>query len=409
MYKDATDQPGAGIIDEWSKSSIPLRERFDELFKVSDDEYGLSWILLVEAPHDYVPAIFPTELVRRSGGILTMLALNSKFWSLPRSTEEMLPGQLSLHAMPLMAACGPRYISPQKWVPKYQTTYDEKLAELPDEVSTQEVAAILGLVEDDTSPSTKTDEDLPEFSANVLRLFQKSRSDKVVVIPAIVRQCVAILQGYNGFMTSFNGKPPTMKHYFRTLLVLQIRELDNWLANIYQDEAHVHVLMGRLLSTTLSLLDTEALVRNQKGASGLETSTSVPITGTLTSGQDSGAQKQTEAFRASSTNDDPIGKEAQEMEWRSLDLSRVEKTAPLIRHLPVIVELDSPDGLNSLADETVVGQELRRMFNQLHKACRDTYGFNDTQSLVMHTLALKKGVMTKHKAKKRRTTRELAF
>ncbi|KAK4160026.1 hypothetical protein QBC43DRAFT_373344 [Cladorrhinum sp. PSN259] len=259
---------------------------------IPNDEYGLSWILLVDPPTNYVPAIFPTRLVRRNASVLSMLALNSKFWSSPDRSATSLLDQI-VRIIPKITT-----ITIGEHTRELKTLYHRpESSGLPDEVSAQELKAVLHEVERGNCRSSS--------SKITFRNFGDPSS--LLVMPAILRHCLVMLQSYDEFQEWFQGLSPFEKQYFRALLVLHIRDVEIWInavvvySRMYGKHA-LAIVTARLLSVTLILLKAEELALSKE---------TIP----------------------------PVGMQ-DEKTWRSLNLSGVDKANPVIRHLGTIRQLD---------------------------------------------------------------------
>ncbi|KAK3998286.1 hypothetical protein QBC44DRAFT_1586 [Cladorrhinum sp. PSN332] len=217
-----------------------------------DDAYGLSWILLVDPPTDYIPAIFPTRLVRRNTSVLSMIALNSKFWSSPTLSKTRLHEQMFRIIPGITTLAGAE--GDLKEIKSYY--WRSEHTGLPDETTARELEAILHLVEHGkyyelSGVTGNTDLILTNFESTV----------SPFVLPSILEHCVAIIQSYDEFQSWFRQLSPFEKQFFRATLVLQIRHVNTWIEAVYDVNGvdGIQNTVARILSVTLALLKAEEL------------------------------------------------------------------------------------------------------------------------------------------------------
>ncbi|KAK3998285.1 hypothetical protein QBC44DRAFT_1587 [Cladorrhinum sp. PSN332] len=299
------------------------------------DDYGISWILLMDTPNNYVPAIFPTTLVRRNAGILSMLALNSKFWSSPTlSSRSYVDKRLPI--IPTNAN-----VTASKVTSNHYTEYsDLDDPEIPDGMSAERLEVIMQVVEHGTFPPGHG-----AFSTGRLQdislchfVHAYSSSLPFLVLPAIVKQCVVMLHGYDEFQGWFVELSPLEKQYFRALLVLQIRRVEEWIKCVYGDHSCIVKRLATLITTTLALLKTSVWGRHNN-----------------------------------------ISEEGKK--WRSVDLSGAQEDIPVMQNLQTIVQLDqlitnfppeewgAQSGIMDFNDATItksLAPELKHMIDGLY-------------------------------------------
>ncbi|KAK4232627.1 hypothetical protein QBC38DRAFT_6855 [Podospora fimiseda] len=214
-----------------------------------EDVYGLSWILLIDTPTDYIPSIFPTTLVRRNTSLLSMLALNSKFWSDPTLSKGSF-SKKAIRIIPKTTAV----VSGEVEVKEIKSCYwRPEHTGLPVETTARKIEAIMHLVE-----HVKYYELSGVTGSTDLILSNFESTTTPFILPSILGHCVAILHSYDEFQAWFRQLSPFEKQFFRATLVLQLRHVVAWFEAVYDlDNASlVQGTVSSLLSVTLALLKT---------------------------------------------------------------------------------------------------------------------------------------------------------
>ncbi|KAK4232630.1 hypothetical protein QBC38DRAFT_463337 [Podospora fimiseda] len=266
---------------------------------IQSDHYGLSWILMMSMPKNFVPAIFPITLARRNAATLSMLALNSKFWSSPKlSSRSYLDSRLPIVPIRTIITTSEDttnqhdmdYTSFDK--PTIPYTLEEELAKL-----------VTTVVETGNLPAGAEEWGGTDWDdQNILKFLRNVTNKEFVVYSAIVKQCVLMLHSYDEFQAWFGELSPVEKQYFRAMLVLQIRKLEEWIDCVYGTDKSFVKLEGlaNLLFTTLILLKTA----------------------------DTDDRQTTTAFAK------------EKKRWRSVDLSKAREKTPVMQNLRTIIELE---------------------------------------------------------------------
>jgi hypothetical protein len=217
---------------------------------IQEDEHHLLWPLLAKTPK-HVPAIFPSEH-SRVPNILTILALNSRFWSRPRETllsnndpRELLAGASSRinHGGAFVQHVDYKdleYVT-QLLLPKEQWNAQQ---EVP-----------------------------PNFEG--LERSNLDDEDCTIVLTQIFQASLRLLYGFDDFQIWFNSMYPLRRQFFRMLVLLQLQQVDKWLAQKNRENCDVSCRILSLHFTTLALLDAEKAIEDNRF--GAISSESIPF------------------------------------------------------------------------------------------------------------------------------------
>jgi hypothetical protein len=199
----------------------------------TEDEHHLLWLLLAKPPN-HLPAIFPSQN-SRTPNVLTILALNSSLWSRPRDDD------FNVHDFNLL------YLS--------KSTTFGSLAELSD---AQDLEYISQLV---LPPGERDEQKIKNYPLR--HKYQETSINEKgvsVMLQDVLQACFKLLHGFEDFETWFNGMYLLRKQCFRTLVLLQLQQVDNWL----NDTDHVNCRIISLYHTTLGLLNVDKAVSEKR-------------------------------------------------------------------------------------------------------------------------------------------------
>ncbi|KAH7163518.1 hypothetical protein B0J13DRAFT_38280 [Dactylonectria estremocensis] len=203
------------------------------------DRHHLIWLFLASTPHD-VPAIFPSRPLQ-TVNVLTTLALNSRFWSSPATRRKF--SLMNDETTPNMLMEGEAV-----WIgPEY-----------PAQISDSHISTLAELLSIDnflfkTKYAIKWETQLGIKPA----LLRK----KAVLcgFRAVLQACLKSIHGTEIFMRWFNALYQTHQRYFRILVLLQLRQVDQWLQSIKAQAVRCRVVT--LYCTTVAFLDADQAIR----------------------------------------------------------------------------------------------------------------------------------------------------
>lgn len=185
------------------------------------DNHHLLWLFAAAVPSS-VPAVFPVAAVS-SPNVLSGLALSSRFWRAPRKVRRLEQEPSIL----------PNVVRWQKGafpsdVGKDDIEYLEKLVQMP--------------------PGSVEQNDRITIDLEVLE------SDEFIGgLHEVFDACLLVLYNMDDFHSWFGGRDDSEKSYFRALVLLQLTQVDKWLAKCNAAPCRAVTLC----LTTLALLDTE--------------------------------------------------------------------------------------------------------------------------------------------------------
>ena len=197
-----------------------------------EDKHHLLWFFCASTP-SHPPATFPTTLSRNIN-VLRMLALNSKFWSGPDS-QLREPDPAILPASNAVTWCGGGPVSGQITLQDLRCVSELILPTDRRRVSEAQSQSTLWLYED------LLDSD-----------------DQFVGFRDVFQACLQLLHDFDGFRSWFGTTYPFRQRYIRTLILLQIRQVDQWLKHKADVDGHSsHCRAVSLYCTTSTLLEME--------------------------------------------------------------------------------------------------------------------------------------------------------
>ncbi|RYP42602.1 hypothetical protein DL767_000126 [Monosporascus sp. MG133] len=193
------------------------------------DDHHLLWLITAAVPEE-VPVIFPSGSTI-SPNLLTMLALNSRFWRAPRQTrlnetEPSILGQSQI-----------------KWYPtaKPHAVEDEHI---------RHVSALL--------ISTKERSLYKRPDGIDVGVENLDRDDIIVAYNDVFKACLRLLYSLEDFQSWFTTLNDLTKQYLRILVLLQLRQVDKWFK--WLPSQLVIFKAVTLYLNTLTLLDAEAAI-----------------------------------------------------------------------------------------------------------------------------------------------------
>ncbi|KAK4172780.1 hypothetical protein QBC36DRAFT_246864 [Triangularia setosa] len=250
------------IPTDWRPKDLDRFQWFNIMMTLGKAYGEVEWLIGANTWANGIPSIFPVELSRHNPNVLSMLALHHKHWSCSTKISNYVNKQ---SGRPVLITI------PSKVVVTSTTSHRLRAREvrinmitrqLPDDVSSDMVDLILQMVDGDGKVHYDN-MDLGELSGLLgyrIKGPLEDMEDPVIHLPVTtaLHDCCQdlVLFGYDQFRTWAHSMPPFKRLYFRALVLLQIRVLDEWLRIVY-DEPTIGFRAFRLLVTTGILLETE--------------------------------------------------------------------------------------------------------------------------------------------------------
>ncbi|KAF2968426.1 hypothetical protein GQX73_g5132 [Xylaria multiplex] len=259
---------GKGLISHLSSKVVGLNHDCkhglcwcDELFFAREDQHHLMWFFMASTP-SRPPYIFPSKLVRNSNAF-KFLALHSNFWASLKTKD--------LFASVNSKSEAPEFSSSEEWYTK----------DLPTTIMEGDLDRILKFLDEHTGESKKgTGRGLIPFD---LPASTFNNQDCICVFRVVLGPSINFLYDTNEFGTWFNGLKELKQEYFRVLILLQLMQINQWLAT--RDQEEVMCAIVSLSTTTLALLDMNSSLSNE--SFGFSSPKEKPIVGVDEDGGDS--------------------------------------------------------------------------------------------------------------------------
>ena len=234
-----------------------------------DWQIGITWFLtrFVEDPHDrvwwlliattppYVPAIFPLQMPKQYPKALSVLALNSRFWSAAAESKvnQLLPfDRTKAHLADRRAL----FLDDAIRVDSHLLSMAERLLHEPDP------ERIMRLARTDPVPLPRN----PFFQLVSFLDQSPLPVDRFLVMEPILEGCISLLNSPASFRFMLDGFDGNKKQLFRILALIQLKELDRWLRGM-QVRA-ICRLLPLYLNTCAFLSADEAVGRGPRGKFG---------------------------------------------------------------------------------------------------------------------------------------------
>ncbi|KAH8162457.1 hypothetical protein CIB48_g5775 [Xylaria polymorpha] len=223
-----------------------------QLLPLEVDNHDLMWLFTAKAPHQ-PPVIFPSQLDKISNA-LKFLAVHSNFWA---SLE------VKRHVLAENTGTLCRYF-PRLWnwycchdFPKPPSLL--KLDDLFRFLEAQISNRIEGNKRNEGSIRNK-DSNMNKRGPLGIPPSVFKDPESVCVFPIVLRPSIYFLYDVDNFKSWFSGLQQVNQQYFRILILLQIMQLDDWLAHREPQDVLCAILF--LSITTLALLDADSALRD---------------------------------------------------------------------------------------------------------------------------------------------------